>query len=148
MDNLETKPSAQPDLSLSELQAQYEELRHLVVSAMVLLLIVSGALNLYLLRQWRFTKTDLDAVRPQATQLITDYNRSAVAVQDFIKKLADFGRSHPDFAPIAAKYHLIEMTSKPGSAPPASAVPSTTTAPMPASAPAAVAPAAVPPAKK
>ena len=119
---METPESTtQVQAELSELREQYESLRHLVFSSMVLLLIVSGALNLYLLRQWRFTKTDLANVKPQAVQLITDYNKSVGGMQDFVKKLGDYSRTHPDFAPIAAKYRLADI-SKPA-APPSSPTP-------------------------
>ena len=107
----------------------------MVFSALVLLLVVSGALNLYLLRQWRFTKTDLASIRPQAAQLVGEYNKTVGGMQDFLKKLADYSRTHPDFAPIAAKYRLTEVLGK-------SAAPPVSSAPLPG------APGAVPPQSK
>jgi hypothetical protein len=123
MENPESTTQVQAELS--ELREQYESLRHLVFSSMVVLLIISGALNLYLLRQWRFTKNDLATVRPQAMQLITDYNKTVTGMQDFLKRLSDYSRTHPDFAPIANKYRLNDVTAKP-------AAPTAPTAPAPA----------------
>jgi hypothetical protein len=80
---------------------------------LVLLVLISGTLTIFLVRQWRFAKTDLDVLRPQAAQLINDYNRvSAPAMQDFVRKLAEYSKNHPDFAPIAAKYRLTDSLGK------------------------------------
>ena len=116
LDNLENKTAApQPDATsgLEELRAQYDALSHLVVSLLVLLLIVSGSFNLFLLRQVKYARTDLQAVRPQITQMLAEYNKvSAPAIQNLIKQLTDYGRTHPDFVPILTKYGL-----KPGITP-------------------------------
>ncbi len=108
---------------LEELKAQYEDLRHLVVSGLVLVLIISGAFNLFLLRQWKFAKSDLAAVQPQATQIINAYVKESAGMQDFVRKLAEYGRSHPDFAPISAKYRLNDILSRTSSAPVTAAPP-------------------------
>jgi len=105
MDTLDKKTSIQPELN--ELQAQYDALRHLVVSLLILVVVISGTLNIYLLRQWRSTSKDLAAIRPQAAQMITDYQKnSGPLMQDFIRRVTDYGRAHPDFAPVLAKYGL------------------------------------------
>jgi len=105
MDNLDnTKPT---QIGANDLQAQCQTLQHLVVSILILVLVLSGTLNIYLLRQWRTVSKDLAAIRPQATQIITEYkNVSAPLINDFVRKITDYGRTHPDFAPILAKYNL------------------------------------------
>lgn len=105
MDNLEPKTPIQP--IVNDLQAQYDALRHLVVSLMILVVVMSGTLNIYLLRQWRTTKRDLTGIRPQATQMIAEYQKvSGPMMNDFIKKISEYGRTHPDFAPVLAKYGI------------------------------------------
>ena len=105
MDNLEPKTPIQP--VVNDLQAQYDALRHLVVSLMILVVVMSGTLNIYLLRQWRTTKRDLTGIRPQATQMIAEYQKvSGPMMNDFIKKISEYGRTHPDFAPVLAKYGI------------------------------------------
>ena len=105
MDNLDHQTPVQPNLS--DLQAQYDALRHLVVSILILLVVISGTLNIYLLRQWRSTSKDLAGVRPQAAQMITEFQKvSGPLMQDFVKKITEYGRTHPDFAPVLAKYGL------------------------------------------
>jgi hypothetical protein len=116
MDNLDNKTPVQPDVS--DLQAQYDALRHLIVSLMILVVVISGTLNIYLLRQWRSTSKDLTAIRPQATQMIAEFQKvSGPLMQDFVKKIADYGRTHPDFVPVLAKYGL--KPSSPTNPPPA-----------------------------
>jgi hypothetical protein len=116
MDNLDNKPSVQPDPS--DLQARYDELRHLVVSLLILVVVISGTLNIYLLRQWRSTSKDLAAIGPQARQMIADFQRnSGPLMQDFVRKITEYGRTHADFAPILAKYGLKPAT--PTNPPPA-----------------------------
>ena len=117
MDALEPQSPSQP--AAIDLQAQCDGLRQTLNTMLVLLVVVSGTLTIFLVRQWRFAKTDLDMLRPQAEQVINEYNRvSAPAMQEFVRKLADYSKSHPDFTPIAAKYHLYDVSAKAGTNPP------------------------------
>ena len=130
MDNLNTQSPPQP--SSNDLQAQYDALRHLVLSIMILVLVISATLNLYLLRQWRNTSKDLAGIRPQAALMMAEYQKSGPLMDEFTKKITDYGRNHPDFAPILAKYGLNTMsptsapTARPGSLAPASLPPAAT----------------------
>jgi hypothetical protein len=108
MDNLDTKSPTQS--GRNDLQAQLDALRHLVVSMLILIVVISGTLNIYLLRQWRSTSKDLAAIRPQAAQMIADFQKSGPLMNDFIKRITEYGRTHPDFAPILAKYNLKPST--------------------------------------
>ena len=87
---------------------------------MILVVVISGTLNIYLLRQWRSTNRDLTGIRPQATQMIAEYQKvSGPMMNDFIKKISEYGRTHPDFAPVLAKYRIkpAAATSAPPAAP-------------------------------
>lgn len=121
-----------PEPTMQELRQAYESLRHLVISVLVLLIVVSGTLNLFLLRQAKYARSDLAAIKPQVTQLVADYNKNkAPLINDFAKKLVEFGDKHPDFMPILLKYGITKQTTT--GAPPASA---TSPAPPAAAAPA------------
>jgi hypothetical protein len=125
MDNLNTTTPTQT--SANDLQAQCDSLQHLVVSLLILVLVLSGTLNIYLLRQWRTVSKDLGGVRAQAGQMIAEYQKvSAPLMNDFVKKITDYGRTHPDFAPILAKYNL-----KPSPAPSSAPAAPTTRPPAP-----------------
>jgi hypothetical protein len=111
MENLEQPASAQPDLK--NLQAQCDYLQQLVSSLFLVLIVISGTLTIFLMRQWRFVKTELDAVTPQAVQIAAEHSNNYAMTQDFVRKIAEYGRTHPDFAPIVAKYRLNESVAKP-----------------------------------
>ncbi len=120
MDNLDNRTPVQS--GEGDLRAQYQSLRHLVTSILVLLVVISGTLNIYLLRQWRSSSKDLEVVRPQAARMLTEYQKvSGPLMENFVKKLAEYGQTHPDFAPIMAKYNL-KPAGQTG-APPATATP-------------------------
>jgi len=105
MDNLDSKPTVQPEVN--DLQAEVDSLRHLVVSILILLIVVSGTLSIYLLRQWRTTSREVAAIRPQVAQMAGIYQRDEAAwMQDIVKKFTEYGRTHPDFMPLLAKYNL------------------------------------------
>ena len=132
MENIDDKPITQP--AQTDLQEQLDALRHLVVSVLILLIVVSGTFNIYLLRQWRTVSKELTGYRPQAKKMIEDYQTVSVPVMsDFLKKVTDFGRAHPDFMPILARYN-IKPTAATGTAPvnvaPPSAVAPPTSAPQ------------------
>ncbi len=121
MDNFDDKIPAQP--GVNGVQEQLDALRHLIVSVLILLLVVSGTLTIYLLRQWRTVSKELAAVSPQATQMIRDYQTNrGPAMDDFLRKIADYGRKNPDFMPIMVKYGLNPSAAT-------SAPPTTATAP-------------------
>ena len=144
MDEIESKSPAQtstqdaPSTQASEasdLRAQYESLRHLVVSVLILLLVVSGTLNIYLLRQFRYAGKDLEGFRPYAQEIMAGYQKGdGPAVENFLGRIVDYGRTHPDFAPILKKYHINPGpgTGAPMALPP---IPSAQKGPAPAATP-------------
>lgn len=110
-------------LELRDLQAQCQHLQQLVSSLLLVLIVISGTFTIYLLRQYRFVKAELDAMTPQAVQIMTEYTNSYPLIQDFARKLAEYGKTHPDFSPIVAKYRLNDALPKPGTAPLTSSLP-------------------------
>jgi len=103
----------------NDLQAQYLWLRKQVLILLVLLIVVSGTLNIFLWRQLRYTQSDLAALQKQAEPMIAEYQQSmGPRMDDFVKKITEYGRTHPDFAPIMAKYQLGGTSAPPATAPP------------------------------
>jgi hypothetical protein len=110
MDDLENKPLPMPETAgrsdLQELQEQCRALQNLVFGLLVLMLIISGTLCIYLTRQVRNTSADLEGFRAQATNVINNAQKSGPMVDDFVRKLNDFGKTHSDFAAVLAKYGI------------------------------------------
>ena len=97
---------------------QDDSLRQLVVSMLVLLIVISGTLNVFLLRQARTSRQELEAFRPQVNGITAQYEKNVgPAMDEFVRKLAGFGKTHPDFAPIINHY----LPGTPGPAPAAPA---------------------------
>jgi hypothetical protein len=99
MENVQNTPMDQPDVN--ELQEQCQWLRRQVFTLLVLMVVVSGTLTVYLWRQYRTVHSDLKALRSQYGQGIADYQKNtAPKAEEFVKKLVEYGQTHPDFAPI------------------------------------------------
>lgn len=111
MDNFENNPAGQPNpppqSELAEVKAECESLRHALVSVLILVLVVSGTLNLFFLRQYRNAKSQLKIEGPQVGQLVAEYNRNEGPVLgELVKRLSDFGKTHPDIEPLLARYGI------------------------------------------
>lgn len=120
MDNLENKTVIQPDAT--DLQTELESLRHLVVSVLILMIVVSGTLSIYLLRQWRTTTKELTNMRPQVERMVNIYQKDEFPwMQDILKKFTEYGRTHPDYMPILAKYNI--KPNAPGATPASATLP-------------------------
>ena len=118
MDTLENTPTNQAEFS--ELKSECASLRQLLGGLLVLVIVISGTFNIYLWRQFRLTQSELKSLRPDVGQLVSDYQRVTVpAITDFLKKLNDYEKTHPDFTPILLKYNL--KASAITGAPPAAA---------------------------
>jgi hypothetical protein len=126
MEDFQNKQPVQP--LANDSQDQIDSLRHLLISVLILVIVVSGTFNLYLLRQVKYAKMDLGGVRQQANQMIAEYKRvNEPLMQEFLRKITDYGKTHPDFAPILTKYG-VRATPITG-APPATATSPAVTAP-------------------
>jgi len=122
MDESENKVAATPALDTPNLSEQVESLRHLVGSILVLLVIVSGTLTIFLLREMKNTSRELEAFRAGATNVIAVYQRQqGPAMDEFIKKIQQYGQTHKDFDPILFKYNL--KTAASTGAPPTAVAP-------------------------
>jgi len=105
MDEIENRPVSATADDSSDLRGQIESLRHLVGSILILLVIVSGTLSIYLKRQLKTITDEVNAFRPNATNVIAIYQKQqGPAMQEFAKKIQQYGQTHPDFAPVLAKW--------------------------------------------
>ena len=117
---MEDQPLSQPspDDGLAEVKAQYDSLHSLLVSLLLLVIVISGTFWIFLMRQVKTAKTDLNMVRIGYTNAAVQFERTRPIIDETVKRLQEFGRTNADFAPVLAKYNL---TSTATSAPPAKA---------------------------
>lgn len=130
MSDLETKPESSAIGSRHEYEGIQKQLNILLLAVVIL----SGTLSVFLWRQTRYLRRDLEGLKPLAGPVIQRYNQEKPTVDAFVAKVAEYARTHPDFAPIAKKYQLQNVTNVPPAAtvPVAPAANKTAPAPAPA----------------
>lgn len=127
MNDLETKPESNASGSRNEYEGMQKQLNILLMAVVIL----SATFSVFLWRQTRYLRRDLEGLKPMAGPVIQRYNQEKPTVDAFVAKVAEYARTHPDFAPIAKKYQLQNITNVPAATQPA--VPSANkTAPVPA----------------
>jgi hypothetical protein len=134
MNETETKTADASELS--ELKRQCRVLSRQVLLSLLALFVVSGTLTVYLGIQSRRVGKDLEIVRPQARQVVEASAKEEPVIRSFMAKLVDYGKAHPDFAPIVAKYRLTTNAPIAGSSAGVTPPPTTPEAPGKAPAPA------------
>jgi len=102
MNEPEISPAA-PD----ELAGQISSLQRQVTLLLLALVVVSATLTAFLFYQSRILGKDLDGTRPQATQIIQNYNKNVPQMQKLVQELTAYGQTHPDFQPILINYGII-----------------------------------------
>ena len=117
-------------VSVGGLQQQVRSLQTLMVAVLMILILLSGSINIYLLRQVGYVRKDLETMRqqePQLTQLIADYQKtSEPLIRNFVADLQNEARKYPELNPLLVKYNL-------SARPATGAAPATVTAPLPSS---------------
>jgi hypothetical protein len=120
MNNPESQTPAPNDFqdNLGQLRAECDSLRHLTISMLILLIIVSGTLSIFLLRQYRNSQDELLQAQQQISAVMPQYQKVKPAWDDIDRKLAEYAKSHPDFNDIAIKYGLKQPAPSTGKAAP------------------------------
>jgi hypothetical protein len=122
MDNPEPQFTPQPESG--DLHDRYDALQYLVTSMLGLLTLLAAVLAAFLWRQQSDKGFELGNFSVQATNFIAQYERGpGPAQQEFVRKITDYGRSHPDFLPVLAKYGLKPTAATTGASPATSAPP-------------------------
>lgn len=82
-------------------------LQRQVFALLLALIVVSGTLTVFLYRQASVAGKDIDAIRPQAQQVIGAFNQNQALMDGFVKQLVAYGQGHPDFRPVLMKYGIV-----------------------------------------
>jgi hypothetical protein len=86
--------------------SEISSLRNQVFILLIALIVVSGTLTVYLYRQASITGKDIEAIKPQAQQLIGAFNQNQKLMIDFVNTLVVYGQTHPEFRPVLMKYGI------------------------------------------
>ena len=90
-----------------ELTDQIAALRRQMTTLLLALIVVSGTLTVYLWYQSRITGKEVDAIRPQAMQIVQMFNQTSPVVGKLLPQLVAYGQTHPDFQPILKKHGIL-----------------------------------------
>jgi hypothetical protein len=82
----------------SDTNPEISALRNQIFILLVALVIVTGTLTVYLYRQASTTGKQINAIKPQAQQIVAAYNQNQPQILDFVNKLVAFGEKNPDFS--------------------------------------------------
>lgn len=81
-------------------------LKRQVFTLLLALIVVSGTVTVYLYRQASIAAKDIEAIRPQAQQIIGAFNQNQSLMVGFVNQLVAYGQTHPDFRPVLLKYGI------------------------------------------
>jgi hypothetical protein len=99
-------------------QASYRSLRSVLLMVSFSLLIVTGSVFVFLLREVSATRQQVK----ELTQHVAAYEKNSVPVmRQFRDRLIEFAKANPDFAPILSKY--VNPTNYANAAPGANSAP-------------------------
>jgi len=124
------EPARSTDRSASfeDFQRQYNTLQNLFHAALVAVILLSLGVSLFIFKQMRLLRSQLEEQRPGVSRLIADYQKnSEPVIRNFTSAMERFAATNRDFQPIMEKYRpLLKdfLTAPiPAAAPPTSALP-------------------------
>ena len=92
-------------VSVELVSRQLEILRTLFTAALVALILLSLGVTLFIFKQMRVVRAQLDDQRPTVTKMKADYEKiSEPLIRNFAGRLQGFAASNPDFRPILDRY--------------------------------------------
>jgi len=122
---------SEPMAEAESWQQAFQWLRNLFVVVLILLVVLSGSLNLYLYRQVSLANRQLNETRPGIERMVTDYQtKTFPVISTVVSNLQGFAKANPEFGTTVLNRYLgsnsLPATPAPKATPPA---------PAPASAP-------------
>ena len=88
--------------------SEISALRNQVFVLLIALIVVSGTLTVYLFRQASLMRKDIDSFKMQTQQIFVAFGKNKALIGSFESQLVAYGKTHPDFVPILAKYGLVQ----------------------------------------
>jgi hypothetical protein len=117
MDNLET---TSPARSAGDWQQQCDALQRQVTILLIGAVILSGTLSVFFWFQSRFAYADLETTKANVGPALQYFNQQEKPLYNRLEgQLADYARTHPDFAQLLATYRIQLVVSSTAPATPA-----------------------------
>jgi hypothetical protein len=106
-----------PEATNSDSATEIAALRRQVFTLLIALIVISGTLTVYLYRQASLAGKDINAIKPQAQQIIGVFNQNQTLMVNFVNQLVAYGEKHPDFVPVLKKYGIAPVPGIPAGSP-------------------------------
>jgi hypothetical protein len=86
-------------------------LKNQLFTLLVALIVVSGTLTVYLFRQAAVESKEIALTKPQAELVVQNFNQHRTAIENFVKQVAAYAETHPEFRPVLAKNGIVLSTN-------------------------------------
>ncbi len=93
--------------------SEISALRNQVFVLLIALIVVSGTLAVFMYRQASLMGKDIAAFKQQTQQILGAYNQNKALIANFESQIIAYGKTHPDFMPILAKYGFAQQVPAP-----------------------------------
>ncbi|MBE0543651.1 MAG: hypothetical protein IH623_20085 [Verrucomicrobia bacterium] len=124
MNELESKSSPAVDSLQSD--QPYAALQTRMTILLLAMVVLSGTLTVYLYQQQRYAVQDRDVTKQAVTQLLQAFQQQQKPLmENFLGKLQDYGKTHPNFVPLLTKYGYTGQTAVVTAPAPAAGIPQT-----------------------
>ncbi|MBK8001323.1 MAG: hypothetical protein IPK15_22110 [Verrucomicrobia bacterium] len=101
------RPTEFHRVSMVELEQQCHDLRNLLNAALVALVVLSFAVNLFLAKQMRMVRAKVTESRPIIQRMQAEFQRKEPNMQKFISTLQSFATTNPEFQPVLMRYRQV-----------------------------------------
>lgn len=112
-----------PSDEVGDLKKQCAALRTQTTNLQIALLVTVIMLAGFFWLEVKRNGQALQVLRPQAVQVVEASKKLDSAIQNISTKLAEYGRTHPDFTPILTKYGISTAPVAPTATPKPAAAP-------------------------
>lgn len=106
-DSSRQRPTEFHRVSMVELEQQCHDLRTLLNAALVALVVLSFAVNLFLAKQMRMIRAKVTESRPIIQRMQAEFQRKEPNMQKFIGALQSFATTNPEFQPVLMRYRQV-----------------------------------------
>jgi len=104
-DLLQPRTAADPVVAIANLRSEHQQLQALFVVALGALLLLGLVCCLFIFKQWRMVRAQLQEQRPTVQRMWADYQSgSERLIRNFVGSLQNFAGQHRDFQPILERY--------------------------------------------
>lgn len=91
----------------NDAQSEIAALKNQLFVQLIALIVISGTITAYLYRQSSVASKELQAIKPQADQLINAFGQNQAAVVQFVNEAVAYGEKHPDFKQLLLKNGIV-----------------------------------------